>query len=109
MANPLPPGVRRETIDGKEYIVVKSHKPPAKFERDKAMEDMALVAYLYPQYTLKQIYEELPSYQLPILIRAARKEQAQQLLLLNAIIHGPNAKNKEPYKKLIKNLSKQAE
>ena len=109
MADQLPPGVRKEIIDGKEYIVVKSGKRPNQPERDKEMEDMALVAYLYPQYTLKQIYEDLPAYQLPILIRAARREQAQQLLLLNAIFHGPNAKNKEPYKKLLKKLSKQAE
>ena len=60
------------------------------------------------QYTLKQIYEELPAYQVREMIKVVRREQASQLLLLNGIIHGPNAKRKEEYRKLIKNLQKQA-
>lgn len=100
-------GARKETIDGKEYTVVKlQHQPKKKVEQDNDLEAIATVAYLYPQYTLKQIYEELPAYQVNALIMAARKEQAHQLLLLNGIIHGPNAKKKDAYKKLIEHLSK---
>lgn len=101
--------VRKVTIDGKEYTVVKTGKPPAKRPRDKTAEDAATIAFFYPQYTLKQIDEELPAYQVEAMIRVARREQANMLLLLNGIIHGPNAKNREPYKKLLKNLAKQSE
>lgn len=100
-------GARKETINGKEYTVVKlQHQPKKKVKEDDYLEAAATVAYLYPQYTLKQIYEELPAYQVTALVTAARKEQAHQLLLLNGIIHGPNAKKKEAYKKLIDYLSK---
>lgn len=100
-------GARKETINGKEYTVVKlQHQPKKTVKEDNYLDTAATVAYLYPQYTLKQIYEELPAYQVSALVMAARKEQAHQLLLLNGIIHGPNAKKKEAYKKLIDYLSK---
>lgn len=100
-------GARKETINGKEYTVVKlQHQPKKKAETDDYMDTVATVAFLFPQYTIKQIYEELPAYQVSALLMAARKEQAHQLLLLNGIIHGPNAKKKEAYKKLIDYLSK---
>lgn len=101
-------GARKETINGKEYTVVKlQHQPKKnKTREDDYLDNAATVAFLYPQYTLKQIYEELPAYQVTAMLIAARKEQAHQLLLLNGIIHGPNAKKKEAYKKLIDYLSK---
>lgn len=106
----LPPNVEKKVIDGKEYIVVKSSKPPvSKREKNRTAEDAATVAYFYPQYTLKDIDENLPAYQVAAMIKVARREQANFLLLLNGIIHGPNAKNKQPYKKLLKNLAKQSE
>lgn len=104
------PNIRKEVINGKEYTVVKSGRPPnTKKEHEKVAEDAATVAFYYPQYTLKQIDEELPAYQIEAMIKVARREQANFLLLLNGIIHGPNAKNKQPYKKLLKNLGKQTE
>lgn len=100
-------GARKETINGKEYTVVKlQHQPKKSPKTDNSIEKSATVAYLYPQYTLKQAYEVLPSYQIDVLLMTARKEQAHQLLLLNGIIHGPNAKKKEAYKKLIDYLNK---
>lgn len=105
-----PANVRKEVINGKEYTVVKSTKPPsAKRVKDQTAEDAATIAFYYPQYTLQQIYEELPAYQVAAMIKVARREQANFLLLLNGIIHGPNAKNTQPYKKLLKNLTKQLE
>ena len=103
--------VQKQVIDGKEYTVVQLTNQPKKnryAEEDQFLQDVATVAYLFPQYTLKDIYEELPAYQVRALIRAARREQATQLLLLNGIIHGPNAKRKDDYKKLLRNLQKQA-
>ena len=99
-----------EIQNGKEVTVVKLHHQPRKDSSDD-LEDIysvATVAYYYPQYTLKQIYEELPAYYLKPMIKVARAEQAQQLLLLNAIIHGPNQKNKSGYQKLIRKLQEQA-
>lgn len=100
----------KQIIDGKEYTVVKLQNQPKKniTNEEDVVSEAATVAYYYPQYTLKQIYEELPAYQVREMIRVVRREQAGQLLLLNGIIHGPNAKRKEEYKKLIKNLQKQA-
>lgn len=104
------PNVRKEVINGKEYTVIKSGKPPVqKRSVDTDAEEAATIAYFYPQYTLQQIYSELPAYQVAAMIKVARREQANFLLLLNGIIHGPNAKNKQPYKKLLKNLAKQSE
>lgn len=104
------PQVHKEVINGKEYTVVKSGRPPApKQQSNRITEDAATVAYFYPQYTLKDIDENLPAYQVAAMIKAARREQANFFLLLNGIIHGPEAKNKQPYKKLLKSLSKQAE
>ncbi len=97
--------------NGKEITVVKlknqkSHENGNK--DDEYLYDVATLAYYYPQYTLKQIYEDIPAYKIRAMIKVVRSEQAQNLLLLNAIIHGPNQKNKSSYKKLIKKLQEQA-
>ncbi len=99
-----------ELQNGKEITVVKLHHQPKRTAPEDIEEiyNVATVAYYYPQYTLKQIYEELPAYQLKPMIKVARAEQAQNLLLLNAIIHGPNQKNKSGYQKLIRKLQEQA-
>lgn len=105
------PNTEKKFVDGKEITVVKlKHQPKQTKEHDENdyLYDIATVAYYYPQYTLKQLYEELPAYKIRALIKVARSEQAQNLLLLNAIIHGPNQKNKTNYKKLIKKLEEQA-
>lgn len=52
------------------------------------------VAFKYPQYTLKQLYEDLPVKQVVKLAETAKREEARQLLTLNTIINGPNVKSK---------------
>lgn len=102
--------VEKQIINGKEYTVVKlQHQPKHQPSGDEQLlEEVATVCYYYPQYTLEDIYERLPAYQVSAMIKVARREQANQLLLLNGIIHGPNAKRQEQYRKLIKNLQNQA-
>lgn len=105
------PQYEKKIENGKEITVVKlSHQPKQGREAtdDEYMYDVATLAYYYPQYSLKQIYEELPAYQIKYMIKVVRAEQAQNLLLLNAVIHGPNQKNKTSYKKLMKKLQEQA-
>lgn len=102
--------VEKQIINGKEYTVVKLQNQPRNkpTEDTQLLEEVATVCYYYPQYTLEDVYERLPAYKVRALIKVARREQANQLLLLNGIIHGPNAKRKEQYKKLIKHLQNQA-
>lgn len=106
------PKTETKLVDGKEITVVKLKHQPKQSKNisddNGYLYDAATLAYYYPQYTLKEIYEVLPAYQIRALIKVARSEQAQEFLLLNAIIHGPNQKNKTNYKKLIKKLEEQA-
>lgn len=94
---------------GKEQIVISAGKPKPKAQPDRTAEDVATVALFYPQYTLQDIYTKLPAYQISAMIKVARREQANFLLLLHGIIHGPNSKNKSAYRQLLRNLAKQAE
>lgn len=77
--------------------------------KNKDQSDLDVVAYLalkYPQYTLKQLYEEVPAKWFPFMIRAAKRDEAEKFLLLNNIINGPNAKDKskKAYRKTIDTL-----
>lgn len=76
-------------------------------EKTETLENMCYVALKYPQYTIKQVYEDIPAKWIPTMVKVAKKEQAETLLLLNNIINGPNAKDKSKraYKKTIDALS----
>lgn len=106
------PDMHKEVVDGKEITVVQLHHQPHQTtsvdEDTEELYNIATVAYHFPQYTLKQLYEEVPAYQVKAMIKVARAEQAQQLLLMQALIHGPNQKKKDGYKKLVKKLQEQA-
>lgn len=80
---------------------------PKKNEPSKDLETIAYLALKYPQYTIKELYEDIPAKWFPILIKVAKRDDAERLLLLNNIINGPNAKDKSKraYKKTIDSLS----
>ena len=80
-------------------------QPKSKSEDE--LETLAYLALKYPQYTIEQLYSEIPAKWFPTMIKVAKRDQAEQLLLLNNIINGPNAKDKSKsaYKKTIKALS----
>ena len=81
--------------------------PRKKGELPEELETVIYLALKYPQYTIQQLYEEVPAKWFPYMVRVAKKEQAEQLILLNNIINGPNAKDKSKraYKKTIEALS----
>ena len=85
----------------------KSFVPP-KSKEHNGLDTVAYLAYKYPQYTIKQLYEEVPQKWFPAMIRAVKKDEAEKLLLLNNIINGPNekGKSKTTYKKTIDILKK---
>lgn len=78
-------------------------------KNQKEKEDLYFyVLHEYPQYTLKQLYEEIPVRQIYLMAKAARRHQAEQLLILNNIINGPNVKSKtkKEYKRTIESLQR---
>lgn len=82
--------------------------PKQKASPQTELETMAYLALKYSQYTIKQLYEEVPAKWIPVMIKVAKKDDAEKLLLLNNIINGPNAKDKSKsaYKKTVDTLSK---
>ena len=82
--------------------------PKQKASSQTELETMAYLALKYPQYTITQLYEEVPAKWLPIMIKVAKRDEAEKLLLLNNIVNGPNAKDKSKsaYKKTIDTLNK---
>lgn len=87
----------------------KSFTPRSK-ERSN-LDTVAYLAHKYPQYTIQQLYEEVPQKWFPAMIRAVKRDEAEKLLLLNNIINGPNekGKSKSTYKKTIDILKKMME
>ncbi len=69
-------------------------------------ESLAYIAYYYPQYTLWELENVVAARDLPVLIKVAQREEAKKMLLLNNIIHGPNAKSQSNYKKVLESLKK---
>lgn len=94
--------------DGKTPITVRLQGPavdPATAD-DQLTKIIYRVALHYPQYTIAQLYNEVPYNQVVHMYATINSEFAERMLTLNTVINGPNAKNKSIYGKTIKQLSK---
>lgn len=82
-------------------------KPKKKKESsDPFMKMCCIVAMNYAQYSVEQLYSEVPTKQVKLMYKEANRRRAETLLLLNGIINGPNAqdKSKKEYKEIINSL-----
>lgn len=104
--NPLGPTTTGPKVTG-QTVRLPDRTKPKKSEPLKELETIAYLALKYPQYTIKELYEEVPAKWFPTLIKIAKRDDAERLLLLNNIINGPNSKDKSKraYKKTIESLS----
>ena len=105
----MEPGkVGSETQKTGSIIRLPDRVPKQKASPQTELETMAYLALKYPQYTIQQLYEDIPAKWLPVMIKVAKRDEAEKLLLLNNIVNGPNAKDKSKsaYKKTIDTLGK---
>lgn len=100
--------------NGKEITVVRlKHQPKrgvqSPEDEEQTIEEMsATLALYYPQYTMQQLYSELPEYQVRAMWGALRKEQANNWLIFDTIVNAVNTKDHKSYKNLMKRLTKMA-
>lgn len=103
----LPIGNPKE-LDFSQYTSTEEQrKEYLEKKKQRQLEDLYFyVAYKYPQYTIQELYEEIPAKQVAKMAKSAQKFEAEQLLLLNNIINGPNekGKTKRVYKETIEHL-----
>lgn len=96
-----------ERVTGQTVRLPDRVPPRKKSQSSDELETLAYLALKYPQYTIKELYEDIPAQWFPTMIKVAKRDQAEFLLLLNNIINGPNSKDKShrAYKKTIESLS----
>lgn len=94
----------------REYVAKGRYSEEKELQRQsKNTEELFYyVAYKYPQYTLKDLYENIPVKQVVKLAEEAQREEAKWFLTFNNILNGPNVKgkNKKEYKDTITRLMK---
>lgn len=98
---------------GKKYVrkefTTSGQKNPEKTQKERKKQEEDLFYYValkYPQYTVKDLYENIPVKQVTAMAKKAQVEEAKWFLTLNTIINGPNVKSKRKteYEKTISDL-----
>ena len=76
--------------------------------QDEKDDLIVFVALKYQQYTIKELYEDVPFRLILRMAKIAKKQEAETFLILNNLINGPNSKDKshKAYKDTIDNLIK---
>ena len=96
----------------KVFKLQNSRRTTSKFSEEDAIFMMCCaVAMSFPQYRVEELMEEVPLKLVKGLYKEANRRRAENLLLLNAIINGPNSKSKtkKEYKDTIKHLTQELE
>lgn len=91
---------------------LKGRQPEPKQVKKLTTEDIcAIVALHYTQYTFEYLVNEMPLRNVMFLYDTIQRQRAENFLLLNAIINGPNSKDEshQTYKKTIESLTKLVE
>ena len=87
---------------------VSQEKKNLDISQDEKDDLIIYVALKYQQYTIKELYEDVPFRLILRMAKIAKKQDAEFFLTLNSIINGPNSKDKlhKTYKDTIDNLVK---
>ena len=80
-------------------VVAVAQPVPSSEDTTSDREIWATVAYYYPQYTLKEA-SKLPARDIKLLIKTAKKLEAQKMFNLTQIAAAPHTKKGEGVKKL---------
>ena len=88
-------------------VVVVAQPVPSSEDTTLDREIWATVAYYYPQYTLKEA-SKLPARDIKLLIKTAKKLEAQKMFNLTQIAAAPHTKKGEEVKKLSEHFKRLA-
>ena len=88
-------------------VVVVAQPVPSSEDTTSDREIWATVAYYYPQYTLKEA-SKLPARDIKLLIKTAKKLEAQKMFNLTQIAAAPHTKKGEEVKKLSEHFKRLA-
>ena len=88
-------------------VVAVAQPVPSSEDTTSDREIWATVAYYYPQYTLKEA-SKLPARDIKLLIKTARKLEAQKMFNLTQIAAAPHTKKGEGVKKLSEHFKRLA-
>ena len=87
---------------------VSKDKKNLDISQDEKDDLIIYVALKYQQYTIKELYEDVPFRLILRMAKIAKKQEAETFLILNNLINGPNSRDKthKVYKDTIDNLIK---
>lgn len=88
-------------------VVAVAQPVPSSEDTTLDREIWATVAYYYPQYTLKEA-SKLPARDIKLLIKTAKKLEAQKMFNLTQIAAAPHTKKGEGVKKLSEHFKRLA-
>ena len=88
-------------------VVAVAQPVPSSEDTTSYREIWATVAYYYPQYTLKEA-SKLPARDIKLLIKTAKKLEAQKMFNLTQIAAAPHTKKGEGVKKLSEHFKRLA-
>nr|DAO33664.1 MAG TPA: hypothetical protein [Caudoviricetes sp.] len=88
-------------------VVAVAQPVPSSEDTTSDREIWATVAYYYPQYTLKEA-SKLPARDIKLLIKTAKKLEAQKMFNLTQIAAAPHTKKGEGVKKLSEHFKRLA-
>ena len=88
-------------------VVAVAQPVPSSEDTTSDREIWAIVAYYYPQYTLKEA-SKLPARDIKLLIKTAKKLEAQKMFNLTQIAAAPHTKKGEGVKKLSEHFKRLA-
>lgn len=88
-------------------VVAVAQPVPSSEDTTSDRDIWATVAYYYPQYTLKEA-SKLPARDIKLLIKTAKKLEAQKMFNLTQIAAAPHTKKGEGVKKLSEHFKRLA-
>lgn len=88
-------------------VVAVAQPVPSSEDTTSDREIWATVAYYYPQYTLKEA-SKLPARDIKLLIKTAKKLEAEKMFNLTQIAAAPHTKKGEGVKKLSEHFKRLA-
>ena len=88
-------------------VVTAAQSVPSSEDTTLDRDIWATVAYYYPQYTLKET-RNLPARDIKLLIKTARKLEAEKMFNLTQIVAAPHTKKGEGVKKLSEHFKRLA-
>jgi hypothetical protein len=88
-------------------VVTAAQSVPSSEDTTLDRDIWATVAYYYPQYTLKEA-RKLPARDIKLLIKIARKLEAEKMFNLTQIVAAPHTKKGEGVKKLSEHFKRLA-